>query len=205
MKQRLMRVGGAAAVVAVGIVAVASSGDEQSTSTSVEGLDELVVRDEATAGYERSFFEHWVDADGDGCDTRAEVLMAESVVEVDKTRSCRVRAGEWKSMYDGSVITDASDVDIDHVVPLAEAWRSGAWDWDGPRRRAYANDVKNAETLVAVSASSNRSKGDKDPDSWLPDKNRCQYVASWVAVKREWDLTVDAAELTALRSVAGSC
>lgn len=107
-------------------------------------------------------------------------------------------------MYDGLTFTDPSDLDIDHVVALAEAWDSGAYAWDSARRRAFANDLGVSWSLIAVSASSNRSKSDKDPAEWLPTSAsvRCQYLGDWVAVKARWGLAVDDAERSALAGAA---
>lgn len=179
--------------------------DDTTTQSLAEGIDALSVRQESQVTYERDYFEHWIDADSNGCDTRAEVLKTESRVEVSIGEDCQIVDGSWDSYYDGETTAEPSDLDIDHVVPLAEAWRSGAWDWTDAKRRDYANDLAHDETLVAVSASSNRSKGDKDPDAWLPDEGRCRYLAEWVAVKTQWSLSIDDAEATALRDSARTC
>jgi uncharacterized protein DUF1524 len=131
----------------------------------------------------------WVDADRDCRDTRDEVLAAESLVRV---RGCDIRAGRWRSYYDGVITRDASGFDIDHLVPLAEAWDSGARRWTAATRQRYANDLGDPRTLVAVTASVNRSKSDQDPAKWLPQLGRCRYVRQWVAVKTRWGLSVDA-------------
>lgn len=144
------------------------------------------------------------------CTTRETVLRAQGqgVVVNDK---CAPTAGTWYSTYDGVTVTDPVKLDIDHIVPLAEAARSGPivdgrrqrpGDWPEEQRRAYANDV---EGLVAVTSSSNRSKSDDDPARWLPDQDRCGYVASWLRVKRKYNLSVDQAEHDAIASVANTC
>jgi hypothetical protein len=114
-------------------------------------------------------FAHWVDADGDRCDTREEVLIAESrtPAQVDPY-GCKVVAGDWSSIYDGVSTDQPGDLDIDHVVALAEASDSGAAAWDAARRRAFANDLDEPAALIAVTASSNRSKSDEDPAEWQP-------------------------------------
>jgi hypothetical protein len=154
-------------------------------------------------GYVRSKFKLWDDADHDCRNTRAEVLAAESTKKV--TGSCTVRKGHWTSYYDGRSFTNASGLDIDHLVPLEEAWASGARSWSPSQREAYANDLTEVRTLVAVSAHANRSKGDQDPAHWLPDEHRCRYVNQWVVVKLRWSLTVDKAEKAALARVAAGC
>ena len=100
-----------------------------------------------------------------------------------------------------------ADLDVDHLVPLAEAWRSGAHAWDDARRRAFANDLDEPDALVAVTATSNRQKGDKDPAGWLPPRREqwCWYASAWIRVKAKWDLTADPDEAAALRQVLASC
>ena len=164
-------------------------------------LDRLEVRAEHSGGYARSKFGDWIDADGDGLDTRAEVLIDESKTRV--TISSRtVRTGRWVSLYDNLTWTDASDVDIDHVVALNEAWKSGAYLWSSARRIAYANDLGVSWALRAVTDNVNMSKGDRDPSSWLPPYRAaiCTYLAGWVAVKLRWKLSVDAAEKSSIAS-----
>jgi hypothetical protein len=160
------------------------------------------------AGYERELFKHWVDADHDGCDTREEVLKAESrsQPQVDPY-GCKVVEGDWFSSYDGLTFTDPSELDIDHMVPLAEAWDSGASAWNAARRQAFANDLDHPESLRAVSASSNRSKGDLDPGQWKPTRDAawCEYANDWVTVKKAWDLTADQNEIDDLRVMLRTC
>jgi hypothetical protein len=160
-----------------------------------------VAPEDSGAGYSRALFPHWIDADGDGCDTRCEVLAEER-----RTDLPGIGTG-WYSLYDGVVTADPSTFDIDHLVPLAEAWRSGADHWDATRRRDYANDLTDPDALIAVSASSNRSKGDQDPARWLPPNRGswCEYARDWVEVKVTWGLTADPAEVSALRNLLTSC
>lgn len=171
-------------------------------------LDLLHVEAEPSrVGYDRDLFDHWSDVDGDSCNTRYEVLAAESLEPVETSDGCRPTSGLWLSAFDGTTTTDPRSFDIDHLVPLAEAWDSGASSWSSSRREAFANDEASPLTLIAVSASSNRSKGDRDPAEWLPPAvgYRCEYVASWVAVKARWELSIDQAEKTAIESVLSGC
>jgi len=160
-----------------------------------------------SSSYQRSLFKHWIDADRDKCDTRAEVLIAESLVEVQISSPCKVNIGQWYSKYDEKTIYVASLLDVDHMVPLKEAWESGASSWTPSRREAFANDLGFQDSLVAVSASTNRSKGDKDPSGWLPPSKgqTCDYVASWIGVKYRWDLTLDSVERSALARGLKTC
>ena len=177
------------------------------TETIAELLAAIRVAPETPEGYDRHRFRHWVDADRDGCDTREEVLIAESLTPVTVGSGCRLDGGTWLSAYDGIETGDPSLFDIDHVVPLAEAWRSGAREWDAKAREAFANDLADDRTLRAVTAGSNRSKGDQDPSEWLPpeDSFHCTYVSEWVAIKVHWDLAVDADEQAAIEDVLAGC
>ncbi|MGZ0200603.1 HNH endonuclease family protein [Streptomyces sp. RM1] len=172
-----------------------------------DALAELPVRQEDRTGYERSKFKHWVDADHDGCNTRAEVLKAEAVVAPVQGERCTLTQGEWYSPYDDRYIAGPRGLDIDHLVPLAEAWDSGAYAWTAAVREAYANDLGDDRALIAVSAASNRSKADQDPTTWLPPAAgyRCTYVTDWVADKTRWGLTIDAAEHDALADQLSQC
>jgi hypothetical protein len=147
--------------------------------------------------YSRSLYEHWIDADADCRDTRQEVLARDSVVPVRLSfDGCRVEAGRWIDPYSGRVFTDPSALDVDHLVPLAEAHRSGADTWSAARRRAFANDLSSPLTLLAVRAGANRSKADGDPLAWMPsDPTRwCAYTRAWMAVKTRWGLDRDLLE-----------
>tara|TARA_B100000953_G_scaffold187398_1_gene154265 strand:+ start:394 stop:834 length:441 start_codon:yes stop_codon:yes gene_type:complete len=145
--------------------------------------------------------------DGDGCDTRREVLIEESIEPVTVAIGCSLQGGRWYSAFDGVETDDPSTFDVDHMVPLKEAWDSGAWAWDAARRQAFANDTTLADALIAVSASSNRSKGSKDPAEWMPplESFRCSYVAAWLAVKRAWELSMDEAEYETIETWTQKC
>ncbi|MDP5026401.1 MAG: HNH endonuclease family protein [Aquiluna sp.] len=170
-------------------------------------LTQLVIEDEFPSGYDRDLFRHWVDADRDGCDARREVLILEAVVAPTVGEGCSLSGGSWYSAFDGVTTNDPSLFDIDHMVPLKEAWDSGAHAWDSDRRRAFANDLDLPQALLAVSRSSNRSKGADDPAEWLPPlvSYHCQYIEDWMVVKIKWELSVDAREFSALRSIASGC
>jgi hypothetical protein len=175
-------------------------------ASALDLLGLLATAPENTSAYSRDAFRHWVDADGNGCDTRAEVLIMESAVPT--TGGCPVKGGRWTSYYDGASWTEASKVQIDHMVPLSEAWDSGAHLWTADQRRDFANDLGYGPSLVAVTSGVNQSKGDRDPAQWLPPSSAatCRYVGEWVAVKYRWGLTVDQAERTTLTSLLqGSC
>jgi hypothetical protein len=155
------------------------------------------------AGYDRSAFgSGWTDPDHDGCDTRADVLKASSSVPVTYTdvSGCTVATGNWTSWYDGVAYSDASQLQIDQLVPPGEAWASGASSWTSAQRVAFANDVSVPYELHAVTASLTEAKGDDDPASWLPPSTdvQCRYVTDWVLEKYRWSLNVDPAEVRAI-------
>jgi hypothetical protein len=154
-------------------------------------------------GYSREKFPHWRSA-GANCDVRDSVLKRDGSKV--KLSGCNVVAGTWKSVYDGKSLTSPTQVDIDHVVPLANAWRSGAAAWTTDQRGDFANDLDDPQ-LVAVSASSNRSKGDQDPSTWKPTDSSawCEYATDWIAVKTHWKLTVTTAEKSALADMLEKC
>jgi len=173
-------------------------------------LDLLLTIDvklETPSGYSRDLFEHWTDEDGDGCDTRQEVLIRDAggTAQVDAF-GCAVVAGDWYSVYDGVWISDPTLLDIDHVVALKEAWDSGAKEWDADTRRRFANDLSDPRSLIAVTSESNRSKGAADPSNWLPSNSddRCRYIAAWVTVKVRWELSMDESEYGRIRNLLNS-
>lgn len=189
----------------ISIFSPSASGLEiKAVSTPAQMLSALKVSAESLGGsYSRDAFQHWVDADGDGCDTRDEVLQQESKVKV----SCNLLGGSWISAYDGVKTTNPSSFDIDHFIPLKEAWESGAARWNEGTRRSFANDLDYPLSLIAVTASSNRSKSDRDPAGWLPTLKTfsCQYIGTWVAVKYRWSLTIDATERRVVAASLSAC
>lgn len=176
-----------------------------SATTSRTHLSALTVAAESHAStYDRSLFPHWITISGT-CDTRETVLKRDGTNVVTGS-NCAATSGTWRSPYDGATWTAASDVDIDHMVPLAEAWASGAWNWTTSRRQALANDLSIAQ-LWAVTDNVNQSKGDKDPAEWKPPLTSfyCMYARAWIDVKFNYSLTVDSAEKSALSSMLDTC
>jgi hypothetical protein len=196
---------------------VASSGDPSGDLTPTATgapfnsaqvlLTALSVEDEAPRdGYDRRRFAHWVDLDGTGCDARQQTLIDQALgpVQRDPFR-CYVVEGDWYSIFDGVTHSGPSaDVDVDHVVSLAEAWDSGAFRWSDEERRRFANDRRN---LLAVTASSNRSKADQDAGTWRPARRDawCVTATIMVTVKHAWALSVDAREYEGLREMLATC
>ncbi|XVV12462.1 HNH endonuclease family protein [Actinoplanes sp. CA-131856] len=175
-----------------------------SSKTASAQLDKLTVAKAGSmAGYSREKFPHWRDT-GSNCDVRDSVLKRDG--KNVKFSGCNVVAGTWTSFYDGQVLNSPTKVDIDHMVPLANAWRSGASKWTTAQRGDFANDLDDPQ-LIAVSASSNRSKGDQDPSTWKPSETSswCEYAQDWIAVKTKWKLTVTDKEKSALDDMLRKC
>lgn len=192
-----------APVVSTPVEVPPSTAPEMGEGSTVQMLNALPVNEEVETGYDRDLFKHWVSENGTGCDTRVAVLLREAV---NGTQADCVVSGTWTSLYDGLVFTDPGDLDIDHMVPLKEAWGSGAYGWDADTRKAYANDLEYPYSLIAVSASSNRAKSDQDPAEWMPSHlSGCEYVARWVGVKYRWHLAVDSAEKNAILGTLNTC
>lgn len=164
-------------------------------------LADLTIAPEDTGHhYNRDQWGSWT-YHGEGCDTR-ELVLRQRGTDVLRGKGCRSLAGRWVSRYTGATLTDSASIDIDHLVPLAEANRSGVRGWDDARRVRFANDRAN---LHPVEAAINRQKSDQGPAEWLPDRDRCGYVRQWIAVKVEYGLTADPAEHAALASVLARC
>ena len=162
----------------------------------------------ATIPYDRDLYGGWIDQDGDCQNTRQEVLIEESPRPVIlDTAGCKVVSGRWEDPYTGLVFTDPSRLDIDHFIPLAEVHRSGGHTWTPTQRRQYANDLSNPDTLIAVSASANRSKRDKYPPRWLPPNKayHCEYLKTWFALKSYWGLSSDPSERKLLATSEKFC
>ncbi len=159
--------------------------------------------------YDRDDWKHWVDEDRDCQNTRHEVLIDESLAKVAfKTdRKCQVAMGEWFDPYTGETVTDATRLDIDHMIPLKNAHNSGGWAWDKSRKAAFANEMSYADHLVAVTASANRKKGAKGPEAWKPTNKGywCDYAVDWVRIKTDWDLSATKAEWGALEEMLETC
>jgi hypothetical protein len=175
-------------------------------STATQELAELVLGQPLSmVGYSRTRFRHWIEQAG-GCDTREVVLKRQGTNVVAAAGSCKITSGSWLSPYDGVTYTDPLKLDIDHLVPLAAAWRSGAKDWTDAQRQDFANDLTRPQ-LIAVSLTQNRAKGDQDPSQWKPSSHAywCQYAEDWVAVKYFWKLTVTVSEKDALTDMLGTC
>lgn len=203
---RAVIIGVVASVIGVSITVSAAPSALAEKRSATYLLKKLSVASEQPWGYDRSLFPHW-DYLGNNCDVRDLVLIAEARKGPTTGRTCPVGSGRWFSAFDGVTVRNPSQLDVDHMVPLAEAWASGARRWTTTRREQFANDLGYSRSLIAVTASSNRSKGDQDPAEWLPSRTsyRCRYVADWIAVKYRWRLSVDSSERAALKVLVTSC
>ncbi|GGR96185.1 hypothetical protein GCM10010252_38750 [Streptomyces aureoverticillatus] len=194
-----------AATLLSGSPAQAAPPTPVSADTARGYLAQLTVRPEGSSdGYSRDKFPHWSTQSG-ACNTR-EVVLKRDGENVQQDGSCAAVSGTWKSAYDNATWTQASDLDIDHVVPLSEAWKSGANSWTTDRRKGFANDLGQPQ-LIAVTDNVNQAKGDKDPAEWMPSVTsyHCFYARMWVDVKQHYGLSVDPAEKSALTSVLNGC
>jgi hypothetical protein len=187
-----------------------TSSDTGAKGTALAAVAGLEVKGRsAKTGYARAQFgEAWYDTDHNGCDTRNDILRRDLTARQMKN-ACKVLAGTLgRDPYTGQPIRfvygGASEIDIDHVVPLSDAWQKGASRWTAGKRLALANDPLN---LLAVDSSTNRSKGDGDAATWLPPYKayRCEYVARQVAVKSKYAVSVTAAEKSAMERVLHTC
>ena len=150
----------------------------------------------------------WEDADRDCQDTRQEVLIEESIIEVElDSAGCRVVSGLWVDMYSGGIFRDPLELDIDHLVPLKEAHESGGYKWTEEAKHTFANYLSDPRALIAVSARENRSKGAKDPAQWMPSnaKFHCKYIRDWRGIKDSWGLEFDAKEEKAIVAILKRC
>ena len=198
----------AATLLAGGCTALPAGGSgppTPQTSEAAAQLDALTVAPaHPMTGYSRDRFPHWRKVD-EHCDVRDAVLKRDGT-GVQATQTCKITKGTWSSPYDGKTYTDPDLIDIDHMVPLAAAWRAGADVWTDDQRADFANDLVRPQ-LLAVSRATNRAKGDQDPSQWKP-ANRgfwCDYSRRWIAVKSYWKLTVTDREKSALREMLGTC
>ncbi|CUS09610.1 unnamed protein product [Tuber aestivum] len=175
-----------------------------SGASAITMLASLTTRTSDPSGYDRNLFPHWITISGT-CNTRETVLKRDGT-NVVQASDCSATSGSWYSTYDGATWTAASDLDIDHVVALSDAWKSGANTWTTSKRQEFANDLTNPQ-LIAVTDNVNQAKGDKSPDAWKPPLTSyyCTYACMWVKVKYVWELSVKSAERSALTDMLNTC
>jgi len=192
-----------AAALVCGVVPAAAS-TTISTKTLLAGL---TVSGEHRGGFTPSKFGGWGDADGDGCNTHQEVLLAYAKDQPTTDAQCTLTGGRWVSTWDGVTVTDAAQLAVDHLVPLSEAWQSNAWRWDSDTRHRFMNDLGYRRTLVPVTSSVSDARNGQAVPAWLPPATSfdCTYLAWWVGVKWRWRLSVDANERSFLADHLASC
>ena len=211
-------IGGAFGIWGAGLNGSSGPSDSSlgSVDDSAKSLDQLPVlqtRSGSVPRYSRDEFgQRWADIDHNGCDTRNDILRRDLRSLQMKTSSpnCVAVGGILDDPYTGRTIDfrkgeESSDqVQIDHVVALANAWRSGAWQWDATRRQEFANDPAN---LLAVDGNANQDKGASRADQWLPPNSRyrCAYVQRQIVVKSSWGLGVTPREKKAMKAVLDHC
>ena len=160
----------------------------------------------SSSRYDRKSWPHWTDEDGDCQNTQAEILIRDShrPVKFKRNKGCNVSWGAWKGPYTGKVMNKASDLDIDHIVPLSHAHKTGGAGWTRSQKRRFANDPQN---LLAVDDSTNQSKGDKSPARWKPPQKAywCEYATRWRGIKRKYGLRVSVPEERSLRVMEREC
>ncbi len=156
--------------------------------------------------YNRKDWPHWIDADGDCQNTRQELLIAtsKSILKFKSLKHCTIKYDKWYSAYTGKTFTRASDVAIDHIVPLAHAHRHGANKWTKAQRRIFANDFEN---LLIVDHATNKSKSDKAPHEWLPPLKSywCEYGKHWERIKDKYRLWYSQQERIILNKLTETC
>ena len=203
-----------AALLAVSVLGL--SQEAWAAATPAEKLADLRVRPAGTMdGYSRELFPHWSDAreygwtlpagtpDPGSCDARDAALIRDGRDEV-VGEYCTVSSGEWFDPYTGNTYCQPSDIDVDHVVPLANAWRSGAASWTTAKRERFANVPLD---VLSVEDNANASKGDKGPEAWKPPRAayHCVYSKKWINIKHYWALSVTRAEKSALKQMLSIC
>ena len=165
-----------------------------STHQQVQSATKEATRSSYSTLYDRDDWGGWIDEDGDCQDTRAEILIRDSQAKV-SFDGCRVVSGLWGLPYSGGSTTSASQIDIDHIIPLRWAHGHGGDRWSGARKRSFANDPDN---LLATSSSANRSKGAKGPGQWMPAINRCSYAQRWEGLIGKYGLLITTREVVAI-------
>ena len=182
--------------------------DAASAEAALDGLE--VSQPGSMNGYSREKFHHWSKASNFGwdppqqsCNSREAALIRDGE-NVKVGSDCKVESGTWSDPYTAKTFTMPSDIDTDHVVPLANAWRSGASSWDDKERERYANDP---DVLLSVEDNANQAKGDKGPEAWKPPNQAewCDYATRWIRIKSKYNLSVNEQEKEALTQMLDNC
>lgn len=200
-----------------GTLAVFADGASAHAAGPWVQLKELTVRPAGDMdGYSREKFPHWSNAQEYGwkipsfvshpgsCDARDAALIRDGKGQENVGRYCDVNSGTWYDPYTGQTFTNPSDIDIDHFVPLANAWRSGAAGWGAAKKERFANVP---QELLSVEDNANASKGDRGPEAWKPPRKayHCKYATKWIRIKHDWKLSVTRSEKVALKEMLAIC
>lgn len=189
-----------------------------SKSALTNKINTLKVSNGGGASYDRSEWKHWINVRS--CWTTREQVLADEAVSkslvlkdssgnktTDVNKACEIVSGTWNDPYSGKTFTNPRALDVDHVIPLGYVAQHGGQAWSTQKKQDYANNLKYAGHLDAVSLSENRSKGDKGPAAWKPtNKNDwCQYSTDWATIASTWNITVTQADANALKDMANTC
>jgi len=193
------------------IVCTFTFNNVSTTTASSSSYPRLVIREVSSSIpiYDRDDWSHWSDNDGDCQNIRHEVLQDETFEAVTFTTSsnCYVDTGKWYGVYTATYYYSASELDVDHFVPLKNAHDSGAYEWSLAKKKEYANYLEDSDHLIAVQAGANRSKGARGPEGWKPTNKDywCEYAYDWIRIKDTWGLTATQSEWNALVSMIDTC
>jgi hypothetical protein len=194
---------------AIPLAAPSSQTGPEASATGELARPRVAERDPGRPRYVRDDWQPhgWADIDGDGCNTRAEVLLEEATGPVARTGRCTITAGEWEDRYTGRRVTVPAELQIDHLVALSDAHASGGWAWSPEQKVSFTNDMSDPDELNAVWGPENQRKADEGPDGWLPPEAsfRCAYVAAYMRIKARWDLTVTPSQSAAATDVWSAC
>lgn len=188
------------------------------TKAALAGLNTLTIANADKVSYNRDEWKQWSSQPGHACwDTREAalyrdakpgtvvILDANKKETTDVNKACSIKSGDWIDPYSNKEITNPSGLDIDHVIPLSYVAQHGGQVWDKKKKEKYANDLSDPHHLLAVSASENRSKGDKGPSAYQPKVGQCSYAVYWVNVAKTWNISITSADKSALEKMLGTC
>ena len=178
------------------------NGNNSGGAATLAKLKTIPVKNEQKVDYDRGEWKHWI---GDRCnDTRQQVLKDQAVSYKLDASNCKVASGKWIDPYTGETFTDPGKLDIDHVYALGAAAKNGGNDWDAKKKEQFANDKSH---LLAVSASANRSKSDRNPAEWWIDNDSysCQFATKYVDVASKYGLSFSSKDVSALEKGLKTC
>jgi S1-C subfamily serine protease len=181
-------------------------------SPELFSIPSLIIKENEISNiprYNREDWNSWIDNDDDCQNTRHENLQLESFIEVSfvQDNSCYVSSGKWFDPYNGEFLYEASQIDIDHFIPLYNVHISGGWLWSEEKKTQFANNLNDPDLLIAVESRTNREKSSHTPDQWKPENTSywCEYAYDWIRIKYEWNLSVTQNEWDALQEMTATC